>query len=69
MGLELDTASTSELDAADIAVGSMVYVEAEADGAVVTLKGGYVSDETFIAGRYRSHGEGRIPEPGRIRPR
>ncbi|MEO1034629.1 MAG: hypothetical protein AAFX44_03600 [Pseudomonadota bacterium] len=50
MGVELDTADTDELDAAELAVGSMVYVEAETDGETATLLGGYASDEVFVAG-------------------
>ena len=50
MGVELDTAATDELDAADLAVGEMVYVEAVPEGEALVLKGGYVSDEAFVAG-------------------
>ena len=50
MGVELDTAATDELDAANLAVGDMVYVEAVPEGEALLLKGGYVSDETFVAG-------------------
>ncbi|MEM1262678.1 MAG: hypothetical protein AAGH76_09790 [Pseudomonadota bacterium] len=50
MGFEIDTAGSDEISAADVAVGTMVYVELEVSGDSVTLTGGYASDETFVPG-------------------